>query len=66
VRFAYTVKTDGDASKERLAAAIIRDLKQQFENDLPIWENKRCWDQPLLVRGDGPISTYRRWYSQFV
>jgi len=66
VRFAYTVKTDRDPGKSRLAAAIIKDLKQQFEHDLPIWENKRCWDRPVLCEGDGPISTYRRWYSQFV
>ena len=66
VRFAYTVKTDGDPRKSRLADAIIKDLKQQFEHDLPIWENKRCWDQPILCDGDGPIATYRRWYAQFV
>jgi hypothetical protein len=66
VRFAYTVKTGGDARKARLAAAIIEDLKRQFEQDLPIWENKRCWERPVLCDADGPISTYRRWYAQFV
>jgi 3-ketosteroid 9alpha-monooxygenase subunit A len=66
VRFAYTVKTDGDPGRSNLAAAIIEDLKRQFEHDLPIWENKRCWDRPVLCDGDGPISTYRKWYSQFV
>jgi len=66
VRFAYTVKTGGDASKLGLARAIIADLKQQFENDIPIWENKRCWPRPILCDGDGPVTTYRRWYAQFV
>jgi phenylpropionate dioxygenase-like ring-hydroxylating dioxygenase large terminal subunit len=66
VRFAYTVKTGGDPGKASLAAAIIKDLKQQFENDLPIWENKRCWDRPVLCDGDGPFASYRRWYAQFV
>ncbi len=66
VRFAYTVKTDGESRKSHLADAIIKDLKQQFEHDLPIWENKRCWDRPVLCDGDGPIATYRRWYSQFI
>jgi len=66
VRFAYTVKTDQDPGKANLAAAIIKDLKQQFENDLPIWENKRRWDRPVLCDGDGPVSTYRRWYAQFI
>jgi phenylpropionate dioxygenase-like ring-hydroxylating dioxygenase large terminal subunit len=66
VRFGYTVKTDGDPRKAKLAAAIVADLKRQFEHDLPIWEHKRCWDRPVLCDGDGPIATYRRWYSQFV
>ena len=66
VSFAYTVKTDGDDGKSKLAHAIIEDLKRQFEHDLPIWENKRCWDKPVLCDGDGPIATYRRWYSQFI
>jgi hypothetical protein len=66
VRFAYTVKTDRDPGKANLAAAIIEDLKQQFEHDLPIWENKRCWDRPVLCDGDGPIGTYRKWYAQFI
>ena len=66
VRFAYTVKTGGDPSKAGLASAIIEDLKRQFENDLPIWENKLCLDRPVLCESDGPISTYRRWYAQFV
>lgn len=66
VRFAYTVKTDRDPSKRGLARAIIEDLKQQFESDLPIWENKRCLDRPVLCESDGPIGTYRRWYAQFI
>jgi 3-ketosteroid 9alpha-monooxygenase subunit A len=66
VSFAYTVKTGGDSRKSHLADAIIKDLKGQFESDLPIWENKRCWEKPVLCDGDGPIATYRRWYSQFI
>ena len=65
VWFGYTVKTGGDPSKKGLARAIIDDLKSQFENDLPIWENKRCWDRPVLCDGDGPVATYRKWYAQF-
>jgi len=66
IKFAYTVKTDQDPGKKNLASAIIKDLKQQFEHDLPIWENKVCWDRPVLCDSDGPIATYRRWYAQFV
>ena len=66
VSFAYTVKTEGDPRKEKLAAAIIGDLKNQFESDRPIWENKAHWKRPNLCGGDGPIPTYRKWYAQFV
>ncbi len=66
VSFSYTVKTEGDPRKEKLAAAIVRDLKQQFDSDLPIWENKAHWKRPNLCGGDGPIPTYRKWYAQFV
>jgi phenylpropionate dioxygenase-like ring-hydroxylating dioxygenase large terminal subunit len=33
--------------------------------DVPIWRDKIYRDRPLLVKGDGPISEFRRWYSQF-
>ena len=47
-------------------AALIKDLKQQFENDIPIWENKAYHQRPVLFEGGGPLSNYRKWYSQFV
>jgi nitrite reductase/ring-hydroxylating ferredoxin subunit len=65
VIFAYHVKTEGDARKERLADAMVADLVNQFENDLPIWENKQFWERPVLCDGDGPIGAYRKWMSQF-
>lgn len=65
VSFAYTVKTEGDERKEQLAQAVIADLEQQFENDRPIWENKRCYRQPVLCDGDGPLGLYRQWMQQF-
>ena len=65
VRFSYTVRVDGDTRKTHLAEAVIMDLKQQFENDIPIWENKACFDKPVLCEGDGPVANYRKWYSQF-
>ncbi|MBW2272271.1 MAG: Rieske 2Fe-2S domain-containing protein [Deltaproteobacteria bacterium] len=66
VSFAYTVKTEGDTQKSHLAEAIIKDLKQQFDHDKPIWENKKYWTRPALCEGDGPLATYRKWYAQFV
>ena len=63
--FLYTVKTDGDERKERLAKKIVEDLLDQFENDIPIWENKASWQRPILCDGDGPFGEYRKWTKQF-
>jgi phenylpropionate dioxygenase-like ring-hydroxylating dioxygenase large terminal subunit len=65
VSFAYTVRTEGDPHKERLAQAVIKDLEAQFDNDLPIWENKAYFERPVLCDGDGPVGLYRKWYRQF-
>jgi len=65
VEFCYIVKVDDDDRKARLAEAVVKDLKQQFDNDLPIWENKVYHERPVLCDGDGPVATYRKWYSQF-
>lgn len=63
--FVYSVKTDGDDRKERLATKIVQDLLNQFENDIPIWENKASWQRPILCDGDGPFGEYRKWTKQF-
>lgn len=65
VSFAYSVKTEGDPRKEKLATKIVADLVHQFENDRTIWENKACWRRPRLCDGDGPVNQYRKWYAQF-
>ncbi|MGB3410540.1 MAG: Rieske 2Fe-2S domain-containing protein [Microthrixaceae bacterium] len=33
--------------------------------DEPIWRDKVFKERPLLVKGDGPIAEFRRWYEQF-
>ncbi|EFC49671.1 iron-sulfur cluster-binding protein, Rieske family [Naegleria gruberi] len=35
------------------------------EQDIPIWNTKTYLPKPVLVRTDGPIGQFRRWYSQF-
>jgi phenylpropionate dioxygenase-like ring-hydroxylating dioxygenase large terminal subunit len=66
VSFCYTVRAEGETRKMHLAEAVVKDLKQQFEHDRPIWENKAHWERPVLCDGDGPIPGYRKWYRQFV
>jgi len=66
VSFSYSVRHEGDSRKLKLAESVVKDLKQQFEHDRPIWENKVCWPKPVLCEGDGPIAHYRKWYRQFI
>jgi hypothetical protein len=64
--FAYTVNTAGDEQKARgVGAAIIRDLEKQMNEDIPIWEHKKYFKQPMLCDGDGNFSVYRKWMRQF-
>jgi phenylpropionate dioxygenase-like ring-hydroxylating dioxygenase large terminal subunit len=49
----------------RVTAARIRDLVKQVNQDIPIWNNKIYKEQPLLVKGDGPMLAYREQYQRF-
>jgi len=46
-------------------ARYVADNVRTFEQDFPIWENKRHRERPLLCDGDGPIGEFRRWAAQF-
>ena len=65
-RYAFTQpRVDGEDPKGGVAAAIIRDIVKQMNEDIPIWENKQYVAKPTLCDGDGPIAEYRRWCRQF-
>lgn len=51
--------------KMRVTQARIRDLVKQVTQDIPIWNAKRFMEQPMLVKGDGPLLAYRRQYARF-
>ena len=40
-------------------------LLKNFEEDRPIWENKKYREPPILCEGDGPIIYLRTWMKQF-
>ena len=67
VRFSYLQRATEDPHEQRVGEAMLRDLEHQMEQDIVIFENKRYWTRPLLVKEDGPIGEYRkrarRWYS---
>ena len=45
--------------------AFIAEIERQFEQDVPIWENKAHLERPLLVEGESGIALVRRWARQF-
>jgi cholesterol 7-dehydrogenase len=48
-----------------LAKLFLLATALQFEGDSYVWNAKIYRSKPLLVKGDGKILQFRRWYSQF-
>jgi len=44
---------------------VLRGIVNDFRQDMAIWEHKRYVRPPLLVKGDGPIASFRSWSQQF-
>lgn len=65
-RLQFSVKKlpDSDATRG-VGRAFIAEIERQFQQDIPIWENKIHLEQPLLVEGEAGIATLRRWAAQF-
>ena len=51
--------------QKQIFAIVGPEIKRQLEQDFVIWANKAYLPQPMLAASDGPILTYRKWYSQF-
>lgn len=49
-----------------LAWIIVGQWVANWKADLPLWENKRFVDRPVLVSLDGPVRQLRKWYAQFL
>jgi hypothetical protein len=65
VSFAYSLSKAGGDSSSGVGAAIIKDLEKQMGQDIPIWENKKYFDRPVLCEQDGQFGVYRKWMRQF-
>lgn len=52
---------------EPMAQDLIAGVTGEYglEADVPIWRDKAFLERPVLVRADGNIAEFRRWYSQF-
>lgn len=66
VQLCFSMKALED---EQLTATVAelnaKTTNLQFTQDIPIWENKIYRERPITTRADGPITQYRRWFSQF-
>ena len=66
IRFTFTVrKGPNEMVTSTVGQKFREEIARQLEADIPVWENKKYIDPPLLVDGDGPIGIYRKWAKQF-
>jgi phenylpropionate dioxygenase-like ring-hydroxylating dioxygenase large terminal subunit len=65
LRFCFTQPRAATPDQQAIAEGVKQMMCDQVEQDIPIWENKRYEPNPILCDGDGPISKYRKWFSQF-
>jgi len=48
-----------------LAKIAVQAWVNQYEKDIVIWNQKQYLPAAQIVKNDGPIVQYRRWYKQF-
>jgi len=48
-----------------VAGKFLMIFSDMFERDILIWRNKTYKKNPILVKNDGNILGFRRWYKQF-
>lgn len=65
LHFVFTQPKGLSEGQKMLAYGVMAELKNQVENDIPIWEHKIYLESPTLCDGDGPIHQYRKWFRQF-
>jgi 3-ketosteroid 9alpha-monooxygenase subunit A len=65
LRFAFTMPNTQTDMNKVLAEATRDNVVGGVEQDIPIWNNKKYVEDPILCDGDGPIAKYRKWFSQF-
>lgn len=63
LRWHFHFPTEMEAAADDLVLSVTG--AYGFGADVPIWRDLQYRERPLLVKGDGPIMEYRRWYSQF-
>jgi len=66
VNLIFSMKALPDTkATESISELNDRITNEQFEQDVPIWENKIYRQRPMITKMDGPVVQYRRWFRQF-
>jgi len=55
----------GDDLGAKIGTAFGAEVQRQFDQDIPIWENKRYQASPALAPIERPVTEFRRWAKQF-
>jgi 3-ketosteroid 9alpha-monooxygenase subunit A len=65
-RFSFVAKRSKIPLLGRLLTEfMMREAARQYEQDIPIWENKKYLDRPVLCGNDGEIPKVRQWFQRF-
>jgi 3-ketosteroid 9alpha-monooxygenase subunit A len=65
MRHTYFLPADLEERKVNVSTKLIANTAKQLEEDSKVWPFKRHLEKPMLVKNDGPILEYRRFYSRF-
>lgn len=65
IRFFVKKLPDNSEGTEKVGQAFVDEVTRQYEQDIPIWENKVHLERPVLCDGDGPFHLIRKFYQQF-
>ena len=65
LRFSFAQPKEQTDMQKAVGQMAIAEVARQVQQDIPIWENKKYQESPVLCDGDGPIAKYRKWFQQF-
>jgi phenylpropionate dioxygenase-like ring-hydroxylating dioxygenase large terminal subunit len=61
----FTLYHSGDEIAAKIGVGFAAEVSRQFNEDIPIWENKRYQPSPALAPTERPVTEFRRWAAQF-
>jgi phenylpropionate dioxygenase-like ring-hydroxylating dioxygenase large terminal subunit len=61
----FTLYHSGDEIAAKIGVGFAAEVSRQFDEDIPIWENKRYQPSPALAPTERPVTEFRRWAAQF-